>query len=529
MKYNNLSKYLIFTALVSCTMEKQTVVETILKYADGQESEISVAPSGEETTLAFYSNGSWDASTTANWLDLERISGIEGDNILKVKIDENLDTRTSERKTVVRITSSSKVLEFQIIQALNGQIIIEGETEGIELPDAGGKYTVNFSSTKAWTATSDSPWLTVSNAEGNAGKTCSVTVSAAVNTDQDRNGSITIQCDEQTSQLVKFSQKKVTSTLILADGASSDLQLRSVESDAQLKFLALESWSATTDSEWITLSSEQGQTGPVEYTVNVAANDGTSREGVVTISPASGMDGLRFTISQNSLQADYVGTWTASGKLTDSNGTVDYSEDWVIEYDSEDDQYYFSGLLGEAKYPLYTLWSDELNMLGLETGGDNWAGIYNFGLGGLHAIAPIYSVTYPTKSLSFYSYTQGETEYSFPFWLKMSEDAQSLTPIVKAYDTYPNPTKFVYISSGFSITYGLYVANLTTEGELESIGDFVGYTYGGKFQVTSVVRNEEPQPAKKSHRLQNQNSKGIRNVKSVIAIDKSSERVNLIR
>ena len=111
----------------------------------------------------------------------------------------------------------------------------------------------------------------------------------------------------------------------------------------------------------------------------------------------------------------------------------------------------------------------------------------------------------------------------------MSEDAQSLTPIVKAYDKYPNPTKVTYISSGFSITYGLYVVNLTTEGEFESIGDFAERTYGGKFQVTSVVRKEEPQPAKKSHRILNQNSKGIRNVKSVIAIEKSSERVNLIR
>lgn len=529
MKYNDLSKYLIFTALVSCTMEKQTVVETVLKYADGQESEISVAPSGEETTLAFYSNGSWDASTTANWLDMERISGIEGDNILKVKVDENLDTRTNERKAVVRISSSNKVLEFQIIQALNGQIIIDGEKEGIELPDAGGTYTVNFSSTKAWTATSDSQWLTVSNPEGKAGKTCSITVSAAVNTDQDRNGSITIQCDEQTSQVLTFTQKKVTATLILAGGESSELQLHSVKSDVQLKFLALESWSAATESEWITLSSEQGQTGSVEYTVSVAANDGASREGVVTISPASGMAGLEFTISQNSLQEDYVGTWTASGKLTTSNGTVDHSEDWVIEYDSEDDEYYFSGLLGEATYPLYTLWSDELKMLGLETGGDNWAGIYNFGLGGLHAIAPNYFVTYASGSLPFYSFTQDETEYSFPFWLKMSADAQSLTPIVKAYDTYPNPTKYIYISSGFAITYVLYVANMTTEGHVESIGERTNYTYGGKFQVTSVVRKEEPQSENKSRRLLKQSSKGIRNDKSVIAIDKSSERVNLIR
>lgn len=448
---------------------------------------------GGSAELKFSATKEWTAKTDAAWLTLSKTSGGAAyDNVISIEAPVNI---SAPRTAQIEIVCGEAKLEYTVSQDFIDGVAVIG-SDNVTLPELGGEAVVKFSAVAEWTAVTEASWLTLSAAKGAASAEVSLTVSAGVNVDADRTAQVKVSGGNK-EIVFTVSQKMATSTLAYTSDAedAGELYVLAKNGAGSLDFIAVENWTAATDADWVTIGKAEGETGT--FSIEVTAEDNTEleyREAVVTITSASGKSTLDFTIYQNSVFGDYCGIWTATGVLTTNSGNAAHSEPWLFA-DSEEEPGNggMKGLLGETKYWGSFMWDAAIKGAKIATGADNVVNMYNFTNIGVAAIAPMYRCTFQTedgeKSLVFETYINNAgAVVERPVYCLMNSDNNSMSLAVFTYDQYPNPTKMV-ATSDFELTYGLYQIITDDEGNpTGEIGDFMGYTFGGTFKVTSVTR-----------------------------------------
>ncbi len=140
--------------------------------------------------------------------------------------------------------------------------------------------------TCAWSAASDSDWVTVTPAGGTGPGTVSVT--AAANAGAARIASVTIggqvyTVNQATSPALCTYSLSPTSMTATAAGATASVAMTTSATTC--------GWTALSDSAWVTVNAASG-VGPGSVSVTVAANTGAARTASVTIG------GQKYTVSQ---------------------------------------------------------------------------------------------------------------------------------------------------------------------------------------------------------------------------------------
>lgn len=110
-------------------------------------------------------DGRWKAETEQNWITLSLTSGI-GSATFTVSVSDNANE--SERSGVVKVTVSGT--EKQIIVTQLGTYFTVSAEAFDGIPSKGGMHAVNFTSSDSWSATSKSPWVTLSPSSGQNGQ-----------------------------------------------------------------------------------------------------------------------------------------------------------------------------------------------------------------------------------------------------------------------------------------------------------------------------------------------------------------------
>ena len=160
------------------------------------------------------------------------------------------------------------------------KVTLNAQSLTVESTEASASLTIT--SNKAWTASSNQSWCTLSQVSGEAGSITITLAFSANSTEEDRTATITVKAGTATATATVKQEKKEVEAKIELDITSFD-----VGPDAgtvNLKMTTNKNWIAASDQEWCKLSATEGEACSIDLTISYDANpDETERIAVFTI------------------------------------------------------------------------------------------------------------------------------------------------------------------------------------------------------------------------------------------------------
>ena len=231
-------------------------------------------------TVATASGCAWSAASNTNWITVT--SGASGSGNGTVDISAAANTTTSARTGTLTIAG----LQVTITEAAAACSYAVSPTS-VTIGAVGGTGTaiaVIAGSGCTWTATSNVNWITLVTGQTGTGNG-TVTYLVLANTGAPRNGTLTVA-----GQTVTVSQGSAcaftispTSESFPRGGGTGAVTVTTQSGCA---------WTATSNANWITITSGASGTGSGSVGFTVAANTGPARTGTLTIA------GSTFTVTE---------------------------------------------------------------------------------------------------------------------------------------------------------------------------------------------------------------------------------------
>jgi hypothetical protein len=217
----------------------------------------------------------WTASSNAAWITL--ISGATGLGNGTVAFSVGVNAGASRTGSLTVAGRAITVTQAACSFSLAGN--------GLDVASAGGPATiaVTTSSTCAWTATSNTGWITITSG-GTAVGNGSVGFNVAANSGASRTGSLTIAGRAFTVNQAGCSYSLSGNGLdVAAPGGPATVAVTTGSTCP---------WTASSNAGWITITSGGPGAGNGSVVFSIAANSGASRTGSLTIA------GRAFTVNQ---------------------------------------------------------------------------------------------------------------------------------------------------------------------------------------------------------------------------------------
>lgn len=253
---------------------------------------------GGEITVNITANGTpgdpcgWTTVDGSTWISLSRVAG-NGSGSLKVTAAPN--NTGAERIAYIRIAGR----DFTAFQAANCTYSVTPGTTQISAQGGQASFNVAASTSAcAWTATESVSWITLTGKKTGPGSgTVPFTVSA--NNGPARSGVINVSTAAG-SLAVTVNQASgcqiflnYTARTVVAEGANQSLAVTAPNSAC--------SWSAVSNTPWITLNNGGPHTGSLMLQFTVAANNGPQRTGTFTVAgqtvTVTQLEGCSFSLN----------------------------------------------------------------------------------------------------------------------------------------------------------------------------------------------------------------------------------------
>ena len=226
----------------------------------------------------------WEVTSGASWMRVASGSPGTGSGVVAFTVDPN---DGNERVSALAIAGQS----FAVTQSASptpgpAQCTYSLNPAALPVPASGGAGSLlSLTTTCAWTATTNVPWITLTSPGGNGSAPIGFTV--GVNTGSARSGTISIGSATATINQAAAAPCSYTldPTIIYAPSTA-------YTDSVKVSTAATCNWTATSNASWIRITS--GGSGPGNGTIGVSvdANPGGSRGGTVTVGSNS------FTVSQ---------------------------------------------------------------------------------------------------------------------------------------------------------------------------------------------------------------------------------------
>ncbi len=247
----------------------------------------TIAASGEATTISVTtaSGCDWAASSGADWISISGRQGGSGSGSIQVVAERNPGAARSGIVTVagIRVTLDQSAAPAAPPCAYS---IKPGSYNSGRGPDD-IVVTVTTDSGCAWTATSQAPWITVTDGRAGSGNGTVRLHVEPNNTGSPRNGTVTIA-----GQTFSVRQEGLTCSYSIAPthyeaGPGPDNVRVSVTAENGC------AWATTNDAPWIAVTEGRSGTGKGTVRLAVDTNPGGARTATLTIA------GQPFTLAQS--------------------------------------------------------------------------------------------------------------------------------------------------------------------------------------------------------------------------------------
>lgn len=216
----------------------------------------------------------WTATTNAGWVAIEGAQNRGGPGTVRFRVEPNTGSPRSATLTIAG-------LSFSIAQSgADVQCSYRIEPAARSVPAAGGagSVAVNAPAGCAWTAASQSPWIsTVGEAAGNGSGV--VNLAFAPNTGATRTGTVTIA-----SQLHTVTQAGAAAPCAYSiEPSNQSVPASGGPGTISVTAAAGCAWTAASQVPWITVTAGSSGTGTGIVSLTIAANTGAARTGTVTV------------------------------------------------------------------------------------------------------------------------------------------------------------------------------------------------------------------------------------------------------
>lgn len=163
---------------------------------------VSVTYTGGIKTLNIVSNTSWRLETSTLWIMMLNTSGT-GDGTRDIIVDSNPDGQ--ERYGVVRVMHGTEVMDEVVVAQEAKPFILETDITEINVPSAGGTYTIHVTSTMNWTVGKGAAWLNYTPESGSGNGNIEVIVEPNLST-RPRNAEIHVTADNEALVVISVKQ-----------------------------------------------------------------------------------------------------------------------------------------------------------------------------------------------------------------------------------------------------------------------------------------------------------------------------------
>ena len=221
----------------------------------------------------------WTAASGAPWLTVTAGSSGTGNGTVSFSAQATTGPARSGTLTVANQTVT-------VNQSPGCSFSISPESQSFTPAGGTGDVAVTASTGCSWAATSNAPWLTITQGSSGSGNG-TVRFSVAANSGSPRSGTLTIAGRTFTvnqGQTCTFTLSPNAAT-VPAGGGSRTFNVQAGDGC---------SWTATSNAPWITVAQGGSGSGNGTVRVDVAAHSGAPRTGTVTVA------GVPFTVNQES-------------------------------------------------------------------------------------------------------------------------------------------------------------------------------------------------------------------------------------
>ena len=176
----------------------------------------------------------------------------------------------------------SKIDHFNFKNSIEFKHVFEVSQESFDIAGAATSGSFTVTSSRDWTAVSDSEWLTISPASGSASvSAATVTFNAPENTSAERTAKITITAGEDT-KVITVTQAQFIAELSIERYGSWNI----LPADGDFQFVTIKSntsWTLSCDQDWLTLGATSGSATAGETVMLTAAENTTTSERTATL------------------------------------------------------------------------------------------------------------------------------------------------------------------------------------------------------------------------------------------------------
>jgi len=224
----------------------------------------------------------WSAQSDAAWVVLTGGTTGTGNGSVTFTIASNPGTTTRAASIAVagqtvKVTQQAAAPIPPPTAADCGVAVTPKDVSFLAAGTSSSSITVTAASTCEWSASTETPWLSLTGRTSGTGNG-TVTFSVAVNTGAARNGALTIG-----NQTVPVSQAGSTSCTFSVSPSTLNIPaVGSTGTSVSVTTAAACAWSASTNASWISIASGSGN-GNGTVTIVVAANNGAARSGTLTV------------------------------------------------------------------------------------------------------------------------------------------------------------------------------------------------------------------------------------------------------
>lgn len=177
---------------------------------------------------------------------------------------------------------ASKIDHFNFKNSITFEHVFEVSEDSFDIAGAATSGSFTVTSSRNWTAVSDSEWLTISPASGSASvSAATVTFNAPENTSAERTAKITITAGEAT-KVVTVTQAQFIAELSIERYDNWNI----LPADGDFQFVTIKSntsWTLSCDQDWLTLGATSGSATAGETVMLTAAENTTTSERTATL------------------------------------------------------------------------------------------------------------------------------------------------------------------------------------------------------------------------------------------------------
>ena len=297
---------LAISLMVGCDKNEEKPLPTLSVFP----TSLSFTEASESQTFTITSNAAWTITGAPGWATVSSTSGT-GDTTITVTADAN--TATTERTAKLTVTvSGATPVEVNLIQAATRLSV---STTSLSFAGAGEEKTFTITTSGAWNITGvPTSWASISSSSGTGNTTIAVTANPNTATTE-RSAKLTITVSGATPVEVNLIQTAAATLRV----SPTSLSFAGTGNDKRVNITSNAAWTASSNAEWLTLSTTTGNlNGPL--TLTAAANKATTqRTATVTIMAGDITEIIAITQAEHSTSSNPIQITTDSQLRAISN------------------------------------------------------------------------------------------------------------------------------------------------------------------------------------------------------------------